>query len=113
MSLFSQNCMTHSCHAARVSSLIRISSEKKHIKGGCSEIYGRIHPPRTARMDINMGNDLLWWGYRHINGSLQAKRYFDARDLEDARESDFVASVCPPFKANGRDEALKIIGERV
>ena len=60
-----------------------------------------------------MENELLWWGYRHTNGGLQAKRYFDQRDLEDARESPFVAAVCPPFKAEGRDEALRIIGEHV
>lgn len=58
-------------------------------------------------------SELLWWGYRHINGSLQAKRYFSTEDLSEARQSPFVASVCPPFSAAGRDEALKIIGERV
>lgn len=32
----------------------------------------------------------LWWGYRHVSGTLQAKRYFDKLDIEDAQESDFV-----------------------
>lgn len=58
-------------------------------------------------------SELLWWGYRHTNGTLQAKRYFSPQDLTEACESPFVAEVCPPFAASGRDEALKIIGERV
>lgn len=53
----------------------------------------------------------LWWGYRHVNGSVQAKRYFDERDIEDAQESDFVSSIVLPFKAKGREEALKHIEE--
>jgi len=47
-----------------------------------------------------------WWGYRHINGSLQVKRYFDSRDLDDARDSDFVISYTGPFDASDRDDAL-------
>lgn len=56
--------------------------------------------------------DLLWWGYKHTSGTLQAKRYFEQRDIEDAHESPFCAVVVPPFKANSREEALKIVGER-
>ncbi len=58
-------------------------------------------------------SNLQWWGYRHTDGGLHAKRYFSPQDLEEARESPFVAAVCPPFDAEGRDEALKIIGGRV
>lgn len=56
-----------------------------------------------------MSEPFLWWGYRHTSGSLQAKRYFDARDIEEARESDFVSQVVGPFQAAGRDEALSIV----
>jgi len=52
-----------------------------------------------------------WWGYRHTNGSLQAKRFFDGRDLDDADESPFVAKRTNPFFASGREEALKIVEE--
>ena len=54
-----------------------------------------------------------WWGYVHVNGSLQAKRYFDKRDIEEALESDFVATVCGPFLAVDRDDALKKIKELI
>ena len=50
-----------------------------------------------------------WWGYLHTNGSIQVKRYFDRRDLEEAEESPFVSSYCPPFDAENREEALKIL----
>lgn len=48
-----------------------------------------------------------WWGYMHINGSLQVKRYFDALCLRDAHESPFVAKVVGPFDATDREDALK------
>ena len=47
-----------------------------------------------------------WWGYIHVNGSIQVKRYFDKRDLEEAWESDFVYHVYGPFDAVDRDGAL-------
>ncbi len=49
----------------------------------------------------------LWWGYIHINGSIQVKRYFDKRDIEEANESSFVNNVINPFSANNREEAIK------
>lgn len=49
----------------------------------------------------------LWWGYKHINGNYQAKRYFEPLDIQEARESDFVDDVCGPFEADGREDALK------
>lgn len=52
-------------------------------------------------------NQNLWWGYLHINGSVQVKRYFDERDLDDAYESDFVDLVIQPFPADGRADALE------
>ena len=56
---------------------------------------------------------LQWWGYRHINGSIQVKRYFDKRDLEEARESDFVDTVVSPFLAKDREDALVKIKEKL
>ena len=54
----------------------------------------------------------LWWGYRHVSGTLQAKRYWDKRDIDDALESPFVAQIVHPFPANDRDEAIKYIEEQ-
>lgn len=56
-----------------------------------------------------MNTKFLWWGYVHQNGSLQAKRYFSAEDLEEARQSPFVYKIINPFYASNRDEALKQI----
>lgn len=53
--------------------------------------------------------EIEWWGYLHINGNIQVKRYFDDRDLDDAYESDFVSTVFHPFKAAGREAAIKHI----
>ena len=53
-----------------------------------------------------------WWGYRHINGSYQAKRYFGKRDIQEANESPFADIVVGPFLAVDRDEALKIVKEK-
>lgn len=54
-----------------------------------------------------------WWGYKHINGSYQAKRYFDDQDLKDAYSSDFVESVTGPFEAFDRNDALEIVKSRI
>lgn len=50
-----------------------------------------------------------WWGYKHTNGSLQAKRYFSSEDTSEARESPFCEKVVGPFEAEGREEALQIL----
>lgn len=54
-------------------------------------------------------NTLQWWGYRHTNGGVQAKRFFDIRDIQDAHESPFVKEVVGPFECGGRDEALALV----
>ena len=55
---------------------------------------------------------ITWWGYRHINGTLHLKRYLERRDIDDAKDSPFVAMTCAPFLAWTREEALKILQER-
>ena len=50
-----------------------------------------------------------WWGYKHINGSIQVKRFFGKLDLVEADESPFVRKVFQPFEAEGREDAIKII----
>jgi hypothetical protein len=48
-----------------------------------------------------------WWGYRHVTGTLQVKRYFGMRDLWNAHSSQFVEKVHGPFPAEDREDALK------
>jgi hypothetical protein len=50
---------------------------------------------------------MQYWGYVHINGNLIIKRYFDQRDVEDAKVSEFVYKVIPPFYARSKEEAEK------
>lgn len=55
----------------------------------------------------------LWWGYLHINGNIQVKRFFDQLDLDEAEESPFVERVTNIFEADGREEAIAIAKERL
>jgi len=55
-----------------------------------------------------MGN-LLWWGYKHISRTYQAKRYFDNKDTDEAEKSPFVKEVVYPFPANSREQAIEYI----
>lgn len=48
----------------------------------------------------------LWWGYRHISGTIQAKRYFVPLDIQEAEESGMCEEVYQPFEADNREEAL-------
>ncbi len=52
---------------------------------------------------------MLWWGYIHINGSVQVKRFFDQRDIDEALESDFVERTFGPFEVENREAALEYI----
>jgi hypothetical protein len=55
--------------------------------------------------------NLMWWGYLHVNGTLQVKRWFgDHKDYtDDCEGNDFVLRVVPPFAAESYIEALNII----
>jgi len=50
-----------------------------------------------------------WWGYKHTEGTYQAKRYFEPLDIQEANESPFCEIVVGPFMAANRDEAIEII----
>lgn len=58
-----------------------------------------------------MADKNQWWGYLHVEGTLQAKRYFDPLDIAEAYESPFVDRVVGPFSADTREEALSIIAK--
>ena len=47
-----------------------------------------------------------WWGYKHVDGTIHVKRFYDDKDITEATESDFVEKVTFPYLAGGRDEAL-------
>lgn len=59
-----------------------------------------------------MGEQQLWWGYKHTNGSYQAKRYFDPRDISEAHKSPFCDKVVGPFEAVSREDALQKVEEQ-
>ena len=54
----------------------------------------------------------LWWGYLHVNGSVQVKTFFDNRDLTEAHESPFVQAVCTPMPCKDRADALMKVGRK-
>lgn len=55
----------------------------------------------------------LWWGYKNVSGTLQAKRYFGRQGIIEAVESDFIEQIVFPFPANTREEALEYIARQV
>jgi hypothetical protein len=54
-----------------------------------------------------------WWGYLHVNGTLQVKAYYSVSQIEDAEESPFVKTIILPFKADTREEASMIINKKI
>lgn len=59
-------------------------------------------------MPVDNTNQIMWWGYRHINGTIQVKRFFSHEDIREAKQSAFVSAVCGPFLAEGREHALRL-----
>ena len=58
---------------------------------------------------------LMWWGYRHSNGTDQLKRWFgDGKDYtDDCRNNPFVIRVIKPFEAESQERAMDILKERL
>jgi len=57
---------------------------------------------------------MLWWGYTNKDSwKIQVKRFFDDRDIEEAKESPFVGRVFGPFEASTRGEVFLKIKRRV
>ena len=50
-----------------------------------------------------------FWGYIHVNGQLQVKRYFDKQDIDEAKESPFVAKYFGPVEADNIDMATDLL----
>jgi len=57
--------------------------------------------------DIASRKEPCWYGYIHINGNLQIKRYFVASDIIKAKESHFVSDVTPKIESMSREDAVK------
>ena len=62
---------------------------------------------RGDSMYLCRGN--LWWGYLHLDGTYQAKRYFNDEDITLALTSPVVSIATYPVIAESRDEALELI----
>ena len=65
-------------------------------------------------MESKKYNDnLSWWGYEHVNGSIIVKRVLDdenyRKDFNSALESDFVKTISCIVYAENRKEAIKLI----
>lgn len=62
-------------------------------------------------MHLNLNEDIPekmneWWGYKHTSGTYHIKRYFDYKDIQEARESPFCEIIKGPFYAENREYAL-------
>lgn len=67
---------------------------------------------KMKEMGILLPPPELWWGYKHISGTFQAKKYYDERDTQEAEDSPFVAEVVYPFEAIDRDAALEHVKQQ-
>jgi hypothetical protein len=56
-------------------------------------------------------DNLEWWGYIHIDGTLHIKRYYTQTQILDALESDFVKFISGRVYAKDKAEATKLIQE--
>lgn len=65
------------------------------------------------KYNMEENNKLLWWGYKHINGSYQVKRFFDREDIAEAMESPFCSIISGVFYADSREEAMEILIEKL
>jgi len=53
-----------------------------------------------------------WYAYKHIDGSIHAKRFFAVEDIDEAKDSDFVAEVKGPIEGT-REDALNLFKEEI
>lgn len=62
-----------------------------------------------------MSEPTMWWGYLHSNGMPQLKRWWgDPKDYtDDVAGNEFVQRVVEPFEASSREEASRILAERL
>ena len=63
-------------------------------------------------MKATTKNKAQWWGYVHVSGTYQAKRYFEPLDIQEAKESPMCKYIFGPFLAANREEAIDIIKKR-
>lgn len=57
-----------------------------------------------------------WWGYLHVNGSIQVKRAWAPtldEDMRDAALSNMVVRTAGPVKAARREQAIAILKEKL
>lgn len=50
-----------------------------------------------------------WYAYKHENGELFLRRFWDYEDIVEASSSPFVVSTIGPFYADNRETALEIM----
>ena len=54
---------------------------------------------------------LKWYAYKHVNGMLFLRRFFDQDDINEASSSPFVAKCTSKFEAENDTGAEKIMEE--
>ena len=56
---------------------------------------------------------LKFWGYLHISGTIQIKRWFSDLDITEAKQSDFVKYVAGPIETDDFAEARKKLTDMI
>jgi len=54
---------------------------------------------------------LEWYAYKHSNGKLFLRRFFDQGDVDEAASSPFIEKCTSMFEANTYEEAEEIMKE--
>lgn len=54
-----------------------------------------------------------FWGYKHMNGSIHVKCYFDIKDIIEAQESSFVDIIVYPFLSENRITAFEHVNKEL
>jgi len=52
---------------------------------------------------------LEWYAYKHVNGKLFLRGFFDQGDIDEASSSPFVEKCTHMFEADTHEEAVKIM----
>ena len=84
-------------------------SEKKEFTYEVEKIKKEIGLTIEQEPSFIVTSQLMFWGYLHISGTLHLKRYFNKRDIEEAKESPFAQAIVQPFFASSQEEAMSIL----
>lgn len=63
-------------------------------------------------MEVKTKTGCLWYCYKHMQGTIHAKRFLSNADINEAIQSPFVAEVRGPIEGT-REDALNLFNTEV